>query len=152
MACKLASAPSPHLESEFRPSRNPKNDSTSKNHALEEGFLLQTIQRRLEHRAGIKIRPEPTGPLRGCIDEASPTAIRGWANCPAAPDTPISLDIFADGVYQTTILANAYRPDLREAGLGSGCHGFALPGLSGQIEIRRTLDSAPLARPQARAA
>jgi hypothetical protein len=34
MACKLASAPSPHLESEFRPSRNPKNDSTSKNHAL----------------------------------------------------------------------------------------------------------------------
>jgi hypothetical protein len=119
---------------------------------LEEGFLLQTIQRRLGHRAGIQIWPEPTGPLRGCVDEASPTAIRGWANCPAAPDTPISLDIFADGVLKNTILANAYRPDLREAGLGSGCHGFALPGLSGQIEIRRTLDSAPLARPQARAA
>jgi hypothetical protein len=120
---------------------------------LEDGFLLQTIQRRLEHRAGIKILPEPTGALRGCIDEASATAIRGWANCAAAPDTPISLDVFVDGVHHTTILANAYRPDLRAAGLGSGCHGFALPGVPGRIDIRRSLDATLLAHaPHARAA
>jgi len=111
---------------------------------LENGFLLQTIQRRINHRAGILHLSEPTGPLRGCVDEASPAAIRGWANCAGAPDTPISLDVFVDGAHHTTILANAYRPDLRAAGLGSGCHGFAVPGVPGRIDIRRSVDATPL--------
>jgi len=45
------------------------------------------------------------------------------------------------------ILANLYRADLRDAGLGTGCHGFRalLPaGLTGRLKIRRASDGAEL--------
>jgi hypothetical protein len=72
----------------------------------------------------------------------------GWAQDMENPETPVCLDILADGARVARLLANFYWADLREAGLGSGCHAFraALPaGPTGRLEVRRTKDGAPLA-------
>jgi hypothetical protein len=109
-----------------------------------EGFHLHNIKSRIAARAGI---PEPArlGPLRGVIDEATPTRIRGWAQNSAAPEHPVTLEIISSA-QKFLVIANAYRPDLRLAGIGSGCHGFAL-NLPHQhpVSVRRVSDGATLA-------
>ena len=111
---------------------------------LERGFYLHRIQTRLAARAGVKNQPVTIGPLRGFIDECSATRLRGWAQNVSAPEVPVELEILgADGSQIGRILANAYRPDLRAAGLGSGCHGFSVPlppGLPRGVTVRRIAD------------
>jgi hypothetical protein len=122
-----------------------------------EGFHLHNIKSRIARRAGIAA-PVQLGPLRGCIDDSTPTLLRGWAQDMANPESPVLLEIFSGGlpgsktpeIFSTRVLANAYRPDLRDAGLGSGCHGFAvtLPNLRGAVTIRRAGDGARLPEPR----
>jgi hypothetical protein len=87
------------------------------------------------------------GALRGFVDVVGAGVISGWAQDEAAPEVPVCLDVVADGRRVGRVLANAYRADLRLAGLGSGCHGFelALPAWIGPVEVRRTADGAVLA-------
>ena len=106
---------------------------------IEDGFLLQRIKQRIDARAGLTPKPS-AGPLRGCIDETTPR-LRGWAQDTTAPETPVLLEILQDGTLIGTILANRYRPDLRKAGLGSGCHAFDLPA-QGNVTLRRASDGA----------
>jgi hypothetical protein len=110
---------------------------------LEHGFLLHAIQQRLNARAGLFPAPKTPGPLRGYVDEAGPTICTGWAQDIENPETPVCLDILVDGTRVARALANLYRADLRDACLGTGCHGFrvALPdGLNGRLEICRASD------------
>jgi len=111
---------------------------------MAEGFHLQNIKSRIAARAGIR-PPTTLGALRGALDECTPTLIRGWAQNTAAPETPVTLEI-TSGAYTRTIPANTHRPDLRLAGLGSGCHGFSLtlPNLQNPITLRRLPDGATL--------
>jgi hypothetical protein len=114
---------------------------------LEDGFLLHAIQQRLNARAGLFPALESPGPLRGYVEEAGPTICSGWAQDIENPETPVCLDILVDGTRVARVLANVYRADLREAGLGTGCHGFraTLPtGPTGQLKIRRASDGAEL--------
>jgi hypothetical protein len=114
---------------------------------LEHGFLLHAIQQRLNARAGLFTVPKTPGPLRGYVDEAGPTICTGWAQDIENPETPVCLDILVDGTRVARVLANSYRADLRDACLGTGCHGFrvALPdGLNGRLEICRASDGAEL--------
>jgi hypothetical protein len=114
---------------------------------LEEGFYLDVIQRRLATRAGLKSVPLGAGKLRGFVDEAGPERLRGWAQDEAQPEIPVALDVAVGGRVVGRCLANAYRPDLQAAGLGSGCHGFSLllpPGFSGAVTVRRVGDGAVL--------
>jgi hypothetical protein len=125
--------------------------------ALRDGFELFALQRRLAHRAGATIPLHTTGPLQGCVDDSGPVLVRGWAQDVLAPEHPVSLIIMAGGVYAGQVLANAYRPDLLKAGLGSGHHGFeyVLPaGVTGSITLHRTADGTQLAAaiPQTKAA
>jgi len=63
-----------------------------------------------------------------------------------------SLDILVDGRRIMRVLANRYRADLRQAGMGSGKHSFEaqLPaGIFGRIEVRRSFDQADLALTEA---
>ncbi len=114
---------------------------------VENGFLLHRIKARIDARAGLALITQSFGPLRGCIDETSPH-LRGWAQDAAAPETPVLLEILHDGTIIGTILANRYRPDLRKAGLGSGCHAFELQlPLPGTITLRRAGDGAMIAAP-----
>jgi hypothetical protein len=115
---------------------------------LEDGFALHAIQQRLNARAGLSPQPATQGPLRGYVDEPGPTICSGWAQDSENPETPVCLDIMLNGARVARLLANLYRADLRQAGLGSGCHAFraVLPaGLSGPVEVRRAADGAELA-------
>jgi hypothetical protein len=126
-----------------------------------EGFHLHNIKSRIARRAGV-VETSTIGPLRGCIDDSTPNLIRGWALDIANPESPVLLEIFSGGldsgqtaeIFFARVLANTYRPDLRAAGIGSGCHGFAvtLPNLPGHITIRRAADGATLQTPRINAA
>jgi hypothetical protein len=115
----------------------------------ESWYLLAAIQRQLAARAGVVLPTLQTGALQGFVDQAGPCTVSGWAQNADAPEAPISLDIINNGRRVARVLANLYRADLRKAGLGSGCHGFEIhfsTGLSGQIEVRRTVDQIALNR------
>jgi hypothetical protein len=115
---------------------------------IQSGFHLENIRRRLAARSGIPANA-PIGPLRGNLDETGPVQLRGWAQDISAPETPVVLQVMADGNPLALIIANEYRPDLKAAGLGSGCHAFTLPlppGTSG-IQVHRATDGATLPHP-----
>lgn len=119
---------------------------------LQGGFHLHSIQRRLAARAGVVAASAPPGPLHGNLDEVGPTRLHGWAQDASRPDEPVVLDISCDGARLGHVLANEYRPDLRAAGLGSGCHAFTLPlpqGWRGGLDIRRASDGTVLCLPEA---
>jgi hypothetical protein len=113
---------------------------------LGSGFLLHAIQSRVAARAGIA-EAAAAGPLRGYVDQTGPERCFGWAQDLWATETPVSLDIFSGNSCIGRVLANLYRRDVSAAGYGSGFQGFEflLPaGLSGAIEVRRTMDGARL--------
>jgi hypothetical protein len=123
---------------------------------LEEGYVVEEVRRRVAARAGLlRIADgEHIGALWGLVDQVSSTCIAGWAQNSDAPDAPVCLDILADGELIGRVLANGYRDNLKAAGLGSGCHGFALTWPDGlvlsieRVEVRRSLDGALLQRSQ----
>jgi hypothetical protein len=114
---------------------------------LEDGFVLHAMRLRLNARAGILPPPETHGALRGYVDEPGPAICTGWAQDVENPETPVCLDIMIDGAQVARVLANLYRADLRQAGIGSGCHAFraVLPaGDTGRLEVHRAADGAEL--------
>jgi SAM-dependent methyltransferase len=50
--------------------------------------------------------------------------VRGWVYNRSRPGEPVKVDIYANGIRLDTILADTYRPDLKEAGIGKGFHAF----------------------------
>ena len=114
---------------------------------LEDGFALEAIKLHVAKRAGLPPPPpaEP-GRLRGFVDMAGPGVVEGWAQDEADAETPVALDVLRGGRRIGRVLANRYRADLRDAGLGSGCHAFrfALPPGDGKVAVVRTADGATL--------
>jgi hypothetical protein len=110
---------------------------------LEEGFELEAIQRRVRARAGLGEIPKSLGALRGFVEHAGGGVCAGWAaDGPAA----VWLDVFAGARWLGRVIANGYRADLRAAGIGDGCHGFAfaVPADVGDVTVRRAGDGAVL--------
>ena len=72
----------------------------------------------------------PPGELLGCLDQVGPQWIRGWACEAAAPDIPVRLRVLDNGVALGEVIADRYRRDLEDAGIGNGRHSFdiAIPG------------------------
>ncbi len=113
----------------------------------EDGFRLHAIQQRLSARAGIRSVRKSPGPLQGFVDEASAAVVRGWARDTCAPEEPVALEVLCGDTCVGRLLANAYREDLRAAGLGSGGHGFLfrpVAGTRGPFQVRRIGDGAIL--------
>ena len=71
----------------------------------------------------------PTPPYNGYVDQVTCTTISGWTWNSQQPDTPINVDVYSDGAFLTSVPANQFRQDLRNAGIGNGVHGvsFATP-------------------------
>jgi hypothetical protein len=115
---------------------------------VEDGYYLARLKARIDARAGIAPVRQMPGALRGNIDETGPR-LTGWAQDEAAPETPVELELLCNGRTVLRFLANRFRTDLREAGLGSGCHAFelALPPLDGSFTLRRVSDGATLGAP-----
>ena len=90
--------------------------------------------------------------LIGYVDQAGDGIVSGWAQNKDALEAPVFLEIYCNGARIADVLANAYRADLRAAGIGSGCYGFEvrLPAeCTGRIEVRRRTDQAVLALTEA---
>jgi autotransporter passenger strand-loop-strand repeat protein len=68
--------------------------------------------------------------LRGSVDIVTRERISGWAQNPRDPTTPTALQILDNATVIARVLANRHRPDLQQAGIGSGRHGFdiTIPG------------------------
>jgi hypothetical protein len=114
---------------------------------LEDGFALQFIQDRLAARAGMRPTAEPAGALRGYVDQVGPDYVCGWAQDIDSPEEPVALEITSGGMPVLCALANAWRADLRQAGLGSGFHAFNVKcpaGLKGLVTVQRVSDGALL--------
>ncbi len=119
---------------------------------LDEGYEVEAARHRIALRAGLlhAADGERIGALRGSIDAVGAHCIAGWAQTADHPEAPVCLDIYADGTLIGQVLANRYREDIAETGLGSGHHGFAFAStldLSAcTIDVRRSHDGAVLAR------
>ena len=119
---------------------------------LDEGYEVEAVRQRLAQRAGLLRSADAPqlGALRGYIDRVRASSIAGWAQNADAPEAPVCLDIFADGKLIGRVLANAFRDDLKAAGLGSGRHAFTFTPPAGlnfapdAVEVRRSLDGACL--------
>ncbi len=64
--------------------------------------------------------------LDGNIDLFDRTNIKGWALDAAHSAEPVALSITVDDQPSFSVLANAYRADLEQAGFGFGRHGFTV--------------------------
>jgi len=72
--------------------------------------------------AGVPIE----GRLRGNLDYADWSGIKGWIWDPTEPDKRIALELLDGDNLLATVLASEYRPDLLGAGIGDGRHGFMI--------------------------
>jgi hypothetical protein len=117
----------------------------------EGGYEVEAVRRRLALRAGLRTAGEEPGSLRGYVDWIGGDRITGWAQNIDHPEAPVCLDIYLDGALIGQTLANRYRADLEQAGLGSGRHSFefvppvGLTPSRGTVEVRRALDQEILA-------
>ena len=66
------------------------------------------------------------GALRSNIDYADWGGIKGWIWDPAEPDKAVVLELLDGDSVLATVVASEYRPDLNEAGIGDGRHGFTI--------------------------
>jgi len=61
----------------------------------------------------------------GRIDGVFDGKLYGWC-CQVGRLEPVQLQVFADDRPIATVIADAFREDLAQAGVGNGCHGFFL--------------------------
>lgn len=91
--------------------------------------------------------------LKGNLDVIDLRQVVGWAQDDAQPDVPVSLLVTDNDRLIGRILANRYRADLQQAGIGSGRHSFAFqfakslaPFENHVLRVRRESDGADLAQ------
>jgi membrane protein involved in D-alanine export len=60
----------------------------------------------------------------GAFERADCEEISGWALDKHQPDSPLSIDLYEEKEYVTTIVADQFRENLRDAGYGNGRHAF----------------------------
>ncbi|HQR35959.1 MAG TPA: hypothetical protein PLK30_24765 [Blastocatellia bacterium] len=75
--------------------------------------------------------------LRGAIDVADQTRIAGWVNDPRSSDRSLEVQLFIDGKFVASKLADAPREDLVKAGVTSRPnHGFSFDLMQlGQVNL-----------------
>ena len=85
--------------------------------------------------------------LEGSIDGKGRSGIRGWVRDPSHPDLAVSITVTAGDMLLERLVANRYRPDLQQAGLGHGRHSFEVrfdpplpPHRDWLIHVRGELD------------
>jgi glycosyltransferase involved in cell wall biosynthesis len=76
-------------------------------------------------------------PLEGSLDFCDRDIIRGWALDSAHPDRPVSLQILDQGKVIAWLLANRYRKDLEQAGIGDGRYAFEMRFPGGLSPLER---------------
>lgn len=73
--------------------------------------------------------------VEGYLDSVGGGCVHGWARDAREP-APVTVTIYCQGRPAGSVIANIFRPDLKQAGIGDGNHGFAFPlppGLTGDL-------------------
>src|SRR5438132_7589764 len=75
--------------------------------------------------------PEPAGALvegslRSNIDYADWSGIKGWIWDSTEPEKAVALELLDGDSVLATVVASEHRPDLIDAGIGDGRHGFTI--------------------------
>lgn len=65
--------------------------------------------------------------IRGSLDVADGREISGWAWMSNQPGVALRIDVYADERMLATVVADQFRLDLREVGIGDGKHSFRFP-------------------------
>ena len=119
---------------------------------VEDGEALVAIRRRLAARAGSAAAIVAPGQLQGQLDSVTRDHIRFWARDAATPDAPVRLRVIDNGLVLGEVLADQYRADLAQAGMGSGHYAYEMlipgglsPTARHVIEVERVADGAMLA-------
>jgi hypothetical protein len=109
------------------------------------GPALELVRHRLATRAEAQILP---GPLDGRVDTVDEHRVTGWAFDSARPQTPVVLEILDAGTVIGEVVADRYRADLAQAGIGSGHCSFIFPSQGSprvrRIQARRKSDGAEI--------
>ena len=112
---------------------------------LEDGPALEALRRRLSGQAA------SAGPLSGRLDTVDADRITGWARDVEAPERRVRLRVRDNGAILGEVLADMFRVDLLEAGIGDGCFAFVLrvpgglsPAQHHAITVERAVDGAVL--------
>jgi glycosyltransferase involved in cell wall biosynthesis len=96
--------------------------------------------------------PEALPALQGHLDRVSRDGwVSGWCWYPERPDVHVELDVLVDDVRVGSVRAESYRPDLQQAGIGDGTHGFAYALPYSALADRGTLTVAVQERGSGRA-
>ncbi len=65
--------------------------------------------------------------LHGFIDEARANRITGWVWDPQQPQQRVAIDLVGGDTRLARVVANEFRADLAQAGIGDGRHAFTMP-------------------------
>jgi hypothetical protein len=74
---------------------------------------------------GSSTPPLVTGNFEGFLDKVECGSIRGWVWDRGKPNSPVTVQFFADGAAVGTAEASLYREDLKTAGKGNGAHAYS---------------------------
>jgi len=75
--------------------------------------------------AGMPAQTTPT--YSGYLDEVDCGYVTGWAWNPAQPSVTLFVDLYENSRLLETLVADAFRQDLLQNGVGKGYHGFSYP-------------------------
>jgi GT2 family glycosyltransferase len=70
--------------------------------------------------------PDRASTLQSDINSADWTGIRGWVWDPQEPQKRVALELLDGNTALATVVADDYRADLEQAGIGDGRHGFSI--------------------------
>ena len=84
--------------------------------------------------------PKDPKQFEGHIDRYEGGVITGWAWDPELPDKPITVEVFSSHELLGSAVADQFRPDLKQQGMGNGKHGFQAkvkaPQEGGKVELK----------------
>jgi hypothetical protein len=124
---------------------------------VEDGEALEQHRRTLLGRAR-RLRADgtaaPEAALQGSIDAVSYDRIAGWVFDQASPEAPVRAVLLSNGAVIAEFSADQPRPDVAEAGFGTGRYGFDIAltrplskGVRHEIVLRSASDWTPLPGP-----
>jgi O-antigen biosynthesis protein len=113
------------------------------------------IAKRKTDASGAVPRKTPAGDPVGVLDLFTIEEVSGWAWDPSHPASPVVVELLDDDRVIVTKTADEYRPDLLDAGIGTGRYGFSIRGLGAllpkmchRLSVRRADDGVLVGPPR----
>ncbi len=100
---------------------------------VEDGPVLARINERLR----LRVHAAAPAAAFGHLDWATHDGCAGWAWVPGHPEATLEVEVLVDGSPMARAVANAWRPDVKAQGLGTGRYGFSLTFAQSLPRFRR---------------